>query len=128
MRPIRTLIIEDDPVLTDLLSSILQKENCNLQTAFSGKEGIEKISSFKPEVIILDITLPDMSGLDILKQLSEHKQENPASVLVMTVLTNKTYREKAADLGAKAYLTKPFKIQEFLSVVQNAFRQMRFQP
>ncbi len=106
------LVIEDDHPLRDLISLVLiHGLNCQVVTADNGIDGLALYAELRPQVIILDILLPQMNGLDFLRQL---RQETPHGDCVIFVISGLGYREvvqQAIELGATDFLVKPFDIQ-----------------
>jgi len=114
------LIIDDEVQIRRLLEITLSANNYKIAEASSGKEGLTLAASIQPLLIILDLGLPDMDGLDILKKLREwyHKP-----VIILSVRNSEDDIVKALDYGANDYLTKPFRTGELLARIRVAIRQ-----
>lgn len=115
----RILIIDDEKAIREVLTLHLRSENYQLEEAINGDEGLEKIKSFHPNLIILDLGLPDQHGLDILKDLRKWSQ---VPVIVLTVNDDEKMKVKLLDSGADDYLTKPFSPVELMARVRVGLR------
>jgi DNA-binding NtrC family response regulator len=120
----RLLIVDDEETLTFSLyqSFILAKQNYEVVTASSGEEALEKIKEKPFDLVISDISMPGMSGLDLLSFI---RQINPhTKVIIMTAYGSDEKREEAFDKGAVGYIEKPFEIREVKQMVLNALTQV----
>lgn len=113
------LIIEDEKAIRNFICATLATQGYQYREADKGKEGIALFMSYNPDVIILDLGLPDMDGLEVLKEIRKW-----SSVPVLIVSARDQEREKvhALDLGADDYLTKPFGVAELLARLRVALR------
>lgn len=116
------LIIDDEAQIRRLLRVVLEGENYQVREAKTGQEGLREIASRRPDVILLDLGLPDMDGVAVLKRLREWS-ETP--VLVLTVRDDEREKVAALDAGAEDYITKPFSTPEFLARLRAAQRKTR---
>lgn len=117
----RILIVEDEKELADGLSAILERESYSVDTVYDGISGLDYILSNIYDLIILDIMLPKLNGLDILKNIREAKVSTP--VLLLTAKSEIEDKIKGLDIGADDYLTKPFDTREFLARVRACSRR-----
>lgn len=108
----RVLMIDDELVFYKMAAGPLQKRGYELEYAKNGKEGLAGISALQPEIIIVDMRLPDMSGFDILQSLRRNPAYRHIPVIFLTSVTNLEDKLKAFDLGADDYLIKPFEPEE----------------
>jgi len=115
------LIIEDEPELLARLSSVLQKEMYTVTTAADGNEGLEKLWDDKYDLVLLDIMLPYVNGLDILKEM--RKAELATPVLMLTARGDVDDKVMGLDLGADDYLVKPFSLAELLARIRALLRR-----
>ena len=113
------LIIDDEVQIRRLLEITLQSNGFNICEALNGREGINLAASQQPELIILDIGLPDLSGHEVLKKLREW-YTNP--VIILSVQSNEEDIVKALDSGANDYLVKPFRTGDLLARIRSALR------
>ena len=113
------LVIDDESQIRKLLSITLQSNNYNVIEAATGKEGITSVSAHPPDLILLDLGLPDENGHNVLRHLREWFT-NP--IMIISVQTNEEDIVKALDNGANDYLTKPFRTGELLARIRGALK------
>ncbi len=114
----RVLIVDDEPNMLDVLSDVLTDEGYNVDVASSGTDAISKAAFGDFHVAVLDLKLPDMSGLDILREI---KSKTPQTVTIMiTAYSSVDTAIQAMKIGAYDYITKPFKIEQFKKTVASA--------
>ncbi|MCW9707541.1 response regulator transcription factor [Fodinibius salsisoli] len=118
----RILIIEDDPEITDLVEINLEDSPFVLDKAFDGKEGLEKARQDKYSLIILDLMLPKMDGLEVCKTLRSEDIQTP--ILMLTAKSEEFDKVLGLELGADDYLTKPFSIRELLARIKANVRRV----
>lgn len=121
MNPV-ALIIDDEAQIRRLLRLVLEAENYRVHEAETGQHGLMEIASRKPDVILLDLGLPDLQGLEVLKRLREWSE---APVIVLTVRDDVEEKVAALDAGADDYITKPFSTPELLARLRAAQRKTR---
>lgn len=114
------LIIDDEPQIRRLLDITLSANEFKITEASTGNEGIKLAASEQPGLIILDLGLPDIDGLDVLKILREWYQK---PIIILSVRNSEEDIVKALDNGANDYLAKPFRTGELLARIRVAFRQ-----
>jgi len=114
------LIIDDEVQIRRLLEITLSANGYKISEASTGKEGLTLAATVNPVLIIIDLGLPDMDGLEVIKKLREWFQ-NP--VIILSVRSSEEDIIKALDLGANDYLTKPFRTGELLARIRVAIRQ-----
>ena len=112
----RVLIVEDEEGLLDGLAHNFRYEGYEVLTAKSGQEGLKLALKQKPDVVLLDIMLPEKDGFTVLKELRQRHRDIP--VLVMTARNFEADVLKGFDLGADDYVTKPFGIKELMARVK----------
>ncbi|HVU11143.1 MAG TPA: response regulator [Phototrophicaceae bacterium] len=113
------LVIEDDSQIRRFLRVTLNSSGYNLIEATSGQEGLKQIGLHHPDLIILDLGLPDMDGLDVARQVREW---SATPIIVLSVRSQERDKVAALDLGADDYLTKPFGTEELLARMRVALR------
>ena len=121
MKPV-ALIVDDEPQIRRLLRVVLEGENYQVQEAENGQQGLTEIANRRPAIILLDLGLPDMEGLEVLKRLREWSE---APVLVLSVRDDEQSKVAALDSGAEDYVTKPFSTAELLARLRAAQRKTR---
>lgn len=120
MNKAEILIIDDEPQIRKLLEITLESNGYKVLQAGNGKEGIIQAASHPPELILLDIGLPDKSGHEILKEL---RQWYNKSIIILSVQNSETDIVTALDNGATDYLSKPFRSAELLARIRSAIRR-----
>ena len=113
------LIIEDESAISNFIATVLSVNDYRAIKAYKGSEALSLISSCCPDLIILDLGLPDMDGLDILQSLRQWSQ---VPVIVVSARGQESEKVKALDLGADDYITKPFGSSELLARIRTAIR------
>lgn len=119
----KILIVEDEPILRQLLQTSLEKERYVVETAGNFKIALQKIEDYDYDCILLDIMLPDGSGLTLLEKLKElHKREN---VIIISAKDSLEDRVLGLELGADDYLPKPFHLAELNARIKSVIRRHR---
>ena len=119
--PVRALVVDDEPLLGDLLSTALRYEGWQVESALSGRAAIKAAASLNPDVVVLDIMLPDMSGLDVLHRLRESSPLVP--VLFLTAKDAVEDRIAGLTAGGDDYVTKPFSLEEVVARLRALLRR-----
>ena len=116
----KILVVEDDPAISNLIRTTLDTQNYQYHTAKNGSRAILDAVSYKPDVIILDLGLPDMDGVDIIKKV---RGWSNLPIIVVSARSEDQDKVDALDAGADDYLTKPFSVDEFLARLRVALRR-----
>ena len=119
----RVLLIEDDPATLQSVGMMLQSENMVVDTTDLGEDGLDLAKIYDYDIVILDLMLPDMDGLDVLRRLRDARVETP--VLILSGLTESENKIKGLGIGADDYLTKPFDKGELLARIQAIVRRSK---
>lgn len=119
------LVVDDEVQIRKLLNITLQSNDYRVQEAATGKEAILMVADNPPDLILLDLGLPDENGHDVLKHLREWFS-NP--IIIISVQSNETDIIKALDNGANDYLVKPFRTGELLARIRSALRKASSEP
>ncbi len=114
------LVVEDERPLAETLRFNLEMEGYRVRTAEDGVEGLSMARAIQPDLVLLDLMLPRMDGLQVLRGIREHSQ---APVLLLTARTSENDRVKGLDLGADDYITKPFSLAELKARVRVHLRR-----
>jgi two-component system KDP operon response regulator KdpE len=118
-KPIHILVIDDEPQILRALKTILTTKGFKVSTAMLGEEGLAMATAIEPDLIILDLSLPDMDGIEVTRQLREWSQ---IPIIILSVRDSERDKVTALDRGADDYLTKPFGIEELLARIRVAQR------
>lgn len=119
-KKIRILCVEDDPQMRNFLQAQLRARNFLVQSVRDGAQAIDQAAFFEPQLILLDLSLPSLDGLEFLRRLREWSS---APVIVLSAHDEERVKIKALDEGADDYLTKPFSLNELLARVRVALRR-----
>lgn len=119
---INILLIEDDKSINTFITTSLCGNRYRVITALTGKEGVSLAASLCPDVILLDLGLPDIDGCDVLRQL---RSWSSISVIVISARTKEQDKVTALDLGADDYITKPFGTAELMARIRTSLRHSR---
>jgi two-component system KDP operon response regulator KdpE len=122
MNKIKALIIDDEPQLRKLITINLEQQGMTVLTAASGRDGIALCAGHQPDLVLLDLGLPDQSGHEVLKNL---RQWYPNPVIILSVRSAEEDIVKALDNGATDYVTKPFRTGELMARLRAALRHSR---
>ena len=115
---VKVLIIDDQPGIRRLLAEILIEEGYSVITAINGIEGIAKAQEMQPQIILVDMKMPGIDGLETLREL---KQRNPhEKVIMMTAYGELDLVNQARELGSVGYVTKPFDLLRLCGMIQDA--------
>ncbi len=115
----RVLIVDDEPAIARVLRPALVGHDFNVAVAATGVEGLQQLERFGPDLILLDLGLPDVDGLDLLRRI---RAASAVPVIILSVRGGEPEKISALDLGADDYLTKPFGIGELLARIRVALR------
>lgn len=118
----RVLVVEDDPSIRDAVSYSLKQEQHEVFTAADGVEALEVARSGGPELIVLDLMLPRMSGLDVCRVL---RAESPVLILMLSAKETEVDRVVGLEMGADDYMVKPFSMRELLTRITSLLRRDR---
>ena len=121
MSPGRILIVDDEPSITKLVEAYLRPEGFEVQVAADGPAGLKMARAFKPDLVLLDVMLPGMDGLELLSRL---RRESRVYVIMLTARTEETDKIVGLSVGADDYVTKPFSPRELTARVKAAFRRL----
>ena len=118
MKPVNILIIDDERVICNACHLILSEKGYTVDRQLSGKSGLDALKSGQYHFVLLDMMLPDMDGMDVLKMIKKERPE--VRIIVMTGYSTVSNAVKAMQSGAFDYLAKPFTDDELVSAVEKA--------
>jgi len=119
--PVRVLVVDDEPSLAELLSSVLRYEGWDVETASTGAEAVRTAREFRPDAVVLDIMLPDFNGLEVMRRL---RAEVP-QICVLFLTARDAVEDRVAGItaGGDDYVTKPFSLEEVLARLRGLLRR-----
>jgi pilus assembly protein CpaE len=123
----RVLMIDDEPVFYKMAASVLTNKGYELEYARNGKDGLNAIASFQPEIIIADMRMPDMTGIEILQKIRQDPRYNYIPVIFVTSVKTLEEKLKAFESGADDYLIKPFEPEELAARLEILARRSKTQ-
>jgi len=118
---VRVLVVDDEPNLTDLLSMALRYEGFQVRTAATGNSAVRLAREFRPNAVVLDVMLPDLDGLEVLRRLRGHTPDVP--VLFLTARDAVEDRIAGLTAGGDDYVTKPFSLEEVIARLRGLLRR-----
>jgi two-component system alkaline phosphatase synthesis response regulator PhoP len=118
----KILVIDDEPSILNLVTAYLKPEGYEVHTAMDGPSGLKAARAFKPDLVILDLMLPGMDGLELLSRL---RRESQVYVILLTAKTEETDKVVGLSVGADDYMTKPFSPRELTARVKAALRRIQ---
>ncbi len=118
----KVLIIDDEEKILNLVTSYLEKEGYDIFTAQDGLEGLKLSKEVNPDIIVLDIMLPGMDGIELLSQI---RRESNVYVIMLTAKTEETDKIVGLSVGADDYVTKPFSPRELTARIKAALRRLK---
>ena len=119
----KILVIEDDKAISNLIATTLETQEYQYHTAKTGASGILESVSYSPDVVILDLGLPDMDGIQIIEKI---RSWSNMPIIVVSARSDDTDKVNALDAGADDYLTKPFSVDELLARLRVSLRRVRY--
>ena len=117
----RILVVDDEPAIRRAVRTNLSRHGYHVAEAETGQQGIDLHASFKPDIIVLDLSLPDIDGFGVIGRIRERAQ---TPIIVLSVRGGERDKVSALDLGADDYLTKPFSVNELLARIRVALRHI----
>ena len=120
---IRILVVDDEESITDLLATALRYERFEVEVAHTGREAIRAVPAFRPDLMVLDVMLPDWDGFEVAKRLADQRERVP--VLFLTARDATADRVRGLTLGGDDYVTKPFSLEELIARIRAILRRTR---
>jgi len=119
----KILVVDDEPVSLMLLDTMLSRSNFSVSTALSAMDALEQLNKAPFDLMILDLLMPDMDGLTLLKQLRDDPKFEHLPIIVFTAISQNRIRQEAFQNGATTFLTKPVSSRELTRVVNKYVQQ-----
>jgi len=117
----RILLVDDEPIITDSLAYSLKREGFEVYVAADGPQALKSFDEYRPDLVVLDIRLPGMDGLEVCRRLRSH---SPVLIIMLTALGNELDRVVGLEIGADDYLPKPFSFRELLARIRSLLRRV----
>ena len=112
---LKVLIVEDDPTVREVLTTLLRFDGCDVSVVTNGEDGLEAVARERPDVVLLDVMMPGMSGFEVCRRLKS--EANAPKVVMVTAKTSPEDEHEGREAGADEYLRKPFSPLELLRVI-----------
>ncbi|CAN5694385.1 response regulator transcription factor [soil metagenome] len=119
--PVRVLVVDDEPALTDVVATVLRYEGWAVRTAATGSQALTEFRSFSPDLVVLDVMLPDLDGFEVLQRLRSNGVQTP--VLFLTARDATEDRVRGLTLGGDDYVVKPFSLEELVARLRALLRR-----
>jgi CheY-like chemotaxis protein len=111
------LVVDDEPQVAWVLRFSLEHEGYRTYTASNGVEALEEVEKHHPTVMVLDLMMPEMDGWAVLREMTKLPSEERPRVIIVSALTGPDDKAKATELGADAFVPKPFDVEELIGVL-----------
>ena len=121
----RVLVVEDEPDIRDLVAFHLEREGFQVRTARSGTDALKQVETAPPDLIVLDLMLPELGGLDVCRRLRQNSSTASVPVIMLTAKKEEVDRIVGLEIGADDYVTKPFSPKELVARVRAVLRRAR---
>jgi len=118
----KILVVDDQPINVQLLKRKLEREGMTVLTAYSGKDALDLVAADKPDLILLDVMMPEMDGIEVCQRLQSSSETKSIPVIFITARTSKEGKIEGLGVGAVDYITKPIDLDETLARVQTQLR------
>lgn len=122
MHPSRVLIVDDDPAMHQMIKPLLQMLECEAISAMNGAEALQQMTSRPPDLILLDVLLPDVSGLDVCRRIRSQPAWSDVPIIAITISTDPAIRQHILDAGADDFITKPLDLLELRVRIASGLR------
>ena len=116
------LVVDDDPQNIQMLGTLLRNEKYQVSIAMNGQQALERVRHASPDLILLDVLMPDMDGIETCKRLKEEENSRNVPVIFLTALSDVADINKGFDVGGVDYVTKPFNAPELLRRVETQLK------
>jgi two-component system alkaline phosphatase synthesis response regulator PhoP len=123
MAKLQVVIIEDEEHIVELLKYNLEENGYQVHVAMNGKEGLDLVKSVFPDVLLLDIMVPELDGFEVCKKLKQEEATREIPIIMLTAKSSEMDKVIGLELGADDYLTKPFSVRELLARVKAVLRR-----
>lgn len=115
----KILIVEDDPKILLSLEFLIEQAGYSFEVARTGEEALLKVAEFRPDLIVLDVMLPGISGFEISRRVRQYPEGQKVKILMLTARAAEAERRKGLGLGADRYVTKPFSTRDLMKEISD---------
>ncbi|MCB0620077.1 MAG: response regulator [Saprospiraceae bacterium] len=117
-RSAKILIVDDEPNIVVALEFLLQQQGFVVEKAYNGQEALDKLSSFRPGIVILDVMMPGMDGFEVARRIRQQPSNRNTQIIFLTAKGTDADKIKGYSAGGEVYITKPFDNDELIQTVQ----------
>ena len=117
----RVLVVDDEPSIVDAISMTLRHQGYSVEAAETGKDALAVVTRWRPDVIVLDVMLPDVDGFEVARRLAAENE--PVPILFLSALDNTEDKVRGLTIGGFDYVTKPFSLEELIARLRNILRR-----
>jgi phosphate regulon transcriptional regulator PhoB len=121
----KILIVDDEKDIVDLISYNLEKEGFSTAKAYDGEAALKLVKTQKPDLMILDLMLPKMNGLDVCRAVRHHQETAGLPIIMLTAKSDEVDKIIGLEVGADDYVTKPFSVKELIARVRSILRRLK---
>ena len=118
----KILIVDDEPYLIDIQEQIIKREGHDCVTAQSGRQAVDVAAAELPDLILLDISLPDMGGLEVARLIRQNPETQSTPIIAVTGETSLQQKDECLEAGFSDYITKPFKPKQLASSIRKLLK------
>ena len=126
--PKKILVVDDEKDIVDLITYNLEKEGFTTMSAYDGDNALEMVTSKKPDLVVLDLMLPGIRGLEVCKFIRRNRETEAVPIIMLTAKGDHVDRIIGFEVGADDYLTKPFNVRELIARVRAVLRRAESRP
>jgi len=119
---VRVLLVEDDPDLAEATADFLSAEGLAVRTALSGREALEIAPAFEPQLVLCDLNLPDMNGLELVRELRSRPSTSRSYIVILTAMSGTTLKHLAPDQNVDAIIVKPITVETVRTLIERLGR------
>ena len=114
----RILIVDDEPNIVTLLEFLMRGSDYEVRVARNGEEALRRAESFRPDLVLLDVMMPQRSGFEVCQKIRENPALRDVKIVMLTAKGRNLEKDRGLNLGANAYVTKPFSTKELMNTVR----------
>jgi len=123
---VEVLLVEDDETIGELVRYNLERQGYSVDWVLDGKEALKRLSEKKYDIVVLDLMLPEIDGLELCRRVREGKVNKETPIIVLTALSDEDTKVKGFSSGADDYVTKPFSVKELIARIEAVLRRVGY--